>query len=108
MPARDPSDSLSAEPFEQHGETLALALCVSPVAVELTPAPRLPMPKPRPSDVEELLGRMTQTTVEGGDDLRSSLKGMAGLEPTPPPPAPTAPATSSHVAPRYQYSYKYT
>jgi hypothetical protein len=75
-------------PLERHGETLPLALVVAPVAVELAPAPRLPMPKPRPSDVEDLLERMAQAQDEGSDELRSSLKGLAGLEPTPPPPLP--------------------
>jgi hypothetical protein len=75
--------------FERHGQTLPLALVVSPVAAEVTSEPRLPMPKPRPSDVEDLLDRMLQANDEGNDELRSSLKGLAGLEPTPPPPSET-------------------
>jgi hypothetical protein len=74
--------------FERHGETVPLALVVAPAVAELPPEPRLPMPKPRPSDVEALLDRMAQTEGEGNDELRSSLKGLAGLEPTPPPPLP--------------------
>ena len=69
-------------------ETVPLALVVAPMVTELPPAPRLPMPKPRPSDVEDLLDRMTQAQDERRDELRSSLKGLAGLEPTPPPPLP--------------------
>ncbi len=79
------SDPLAAEPFEGPGMTQALALAIEPV-VELPPAPRLPLPKPRPSDVEDLLGRMAEENAGASDELRSSLKGLAGIEPTPPPP----------------------
>jgi hypothetical protein len=75
-------------PVERHGETVPLALIVAPVVAELPLEPRLPMPKPRPSDVEALLDRMAQAEGEGNDELRSSLRGLAGLEPTPPPPLP--------------------
>jgi hypothetical protein len=95
-------------PPETHGETVALALSIEPVAPEAPPVPRLPMPKPRPSDVEDLLERMTQASVGGADDLRSSLKGMAGLEPTPPPPSQAVSKAASHAAPLYKYTYKYT
>ena len=71
---------------EQQGETLALALAVEPVVAELPPILRLPMPKPRTSDVNDLLDHMSQSDADGGDDVRTSLKGMAGIEPTPAPP----------------------
>jgi hypothetical protein len=75
-------------PFEMRGETVPLAFVVAPAVSELPPEPRLPMPKPRPSDVEDLLERMARAGDEGNDELRSSLKGLAGLEATPPPPLP--------------------
>jgi hypothetical protein len=81
-------DSREAEPLEAHGETEALALGFEPVVAELAPEPRRPMPKPRPSDVDDLLGRMVKPSVDATDDVRTSLKSLAGLEPTPPPPEP--------------------
>jgi hypothetical protein len=78
-------DALSAEAFEGPGETQALALAIDPV-VDLPPAPRAPLPKPRPSDVDDLLERMAQADAGASDELRSSLKGLAGIDPTPPPP----------------------
>jgi hypothetical protein len=83
LAAVDASVETAAEP---HGETLALALAVEPAADERPPAPRLPMPSPRSSDVEELLGRMTGADAASSEDVRSSLKSLAGLESTPPPP----------------------
>jgi hypothetical protein len=52
--------------------------------VRETPHPRLAMPRPRPSEVSDLMGRLDSAplpTVE----LRSELKSLAGLDPTPPP-----------------------
>ena len=87
MPSLEtPMEPPVLEPLEPHGETLALALAIDPVPAEITPAPRLAMPKPRPSDVDDLLERMTPESVEGSDEIRANLKGLAGLEPTPPPP----------------------
>jgi hypothetical protein len=83
---KEPMEPLVAEPPEPHGDTLALALAIDPVPVEIPPAPRLAMPKPRPSDVDDLLERMAEECVEGSDEIRANLKGLAGLEPTPPPP----------------------
>jgi hypothetical protein len=72
--------------FERHGRTVPLALIVAPVVSESVREPRLPMPKPRPSDVEDLLGRMAQAADDTNDELRATLKGLAGLEATPSPP----------------------
>jgi hypothetical protein len=82
--ARASADEASEPPDETLA--LALALGVEPAVAELPPILRLPMPKPRPSDVNELLEQMSRSDVDGSDDLRTSLKGMAGIEPTPPPP----------------------
>jgi hypothetical protein len=78
-----PDETADLPPVEA---TMALALGIEPV-VELPPAPLLPLPKPRRSDVEDLLERMAQANAGANDELRSSLKGLAGIEPTPPPPA---------------------
>jgi hypothetical protein len=50
----------------------------------LTPPPRHALPKARPSDVDDLLGRLEEAPL-AVDDLRSGLKRLAGLELTPPP-----------------------
>ena len=69
----------------------ALAPAVAPSATsaaeahELTPPPRVPLPEPRKSDVDELLLRLGDAPI-AVDELRSSLKRLAGMEPTPPPP----------------------
>jgi hypothetical protein len=52
--------------------------------VRETPHPRLAMPKPRPSDVSDLIGRLDSAPLPSVE-LRSELKSLAGLEPTPPP-----------------------
>jgi len=54
----------------------------------VTPPPRVALPKPRPSDVDDLLRRMGDMPLEV-DELRSGLKRLAGMEPTPPPPGTT-------------------
>jgi hypothetical protein len=88
-PAVEP-EPLAAEPehtivLDTRGETAALALGITPVVPEPPPVPRVPMPKPRPSDVDELLEQMAP--ADGGTaDVRTSLKSLAGLEPTPSPP----------------------
>ncbi len=51
----------------------------------LTPPPRLALPKPRPSDVEDLLRRLEAEPLSDAE-LRSGLRNLAGMEPTPPPP----------------------
>jgi hypothetical protein len=43
------------------------------------------VPGPRESNVDDLLERMSSEAV-AVDDLRTGLKSLAGLEPTPPPP----------------------
>jgi hypothetical protein len=52
--------------------------------VRETPHPRLAMPKPRPSDVGELIGQLDSAPLPAAE-LRAELKSLAGLEPTPPP-----------------------
>lgn len=52
--------------------------------VRETPHPRLAMPRPRPSDVSDLIGRLDSVPLPAVE-LRSELKSIAGLEPTPPP-----------------------
>jgi hypothetical protein len=56
-----------------------------PEEQELSPPPRVAVPSPRESNVDDLLDRMESEAV-GVEELRSGLKGLAGLEPTPPPP----------------------
>jgi hypothetical protein len=51
----------------------------------LTPPPRLALPKPRPSDVEDLLRRLEAEPLSDAE-LRSGLRNLAGMEPTPAPP----------------------
>jgi hypothetical protein len=60
-------------------------VAASPEAEELSPPPRVAVPGPRESNVEDLLDRLSSDAV-GVDELRSGLKSLAGLEPTPPPP----------------------
>ncbi|HEX6273704.1 MAG TPA: hypothetical protein VFZ53_11710 [Polyangiaceae bacterium] len=87
-------EPIAAEPehtvlLETRGETMALALAMEPIVPEPPPVPRVPMPQPRPSDVDELLGRMAPAAEgarEAAVDVRTSLKSLAGLEPTPNPP----------------------
>jgi hypothetical protein len=52
--------------------------------VRETPHPRLAMPKPRPSDVGDLIGQLDSAPLPAVE-LRAELKSLAGLEPTPPP-----------------------
>jgi hypothetical protein len=54
-------------------------------AEDVTPPPRVALPEPRPSDVNDLLLRMGEAPM-AVDELRSGLKRLAGMEPTPPPP----------------------
>jgi hypothetical protein len=56
-----------------------------PEEPELSPLPRVAMPRPRESNVDDLLDGM-QSEALGEDELKSGLKGLAGLEPTPSPP----------------------
>ena len=51
--------------------------------VRETPHPRLAMPKPRPSDVSDLIGRLDSAPLPSVD-LRSELKTVAGLNRPPP------------------------
>jgi hypothetical protein len=51
----------------------------------VTPPPRVALPEPRPSDVDDLLGRLDEVPF-AIDELRSGLRLLAGMEPTPAPP----------------------
>jgi hypothetical protein len=53
--------------------------------------PRRPLPQKRSSNVDELLSSFGHAAADAGDeeDVRSTLKRLAGLEPTPPPPDAT-------------------
>ncbi|HTQ05051.1 MAG TPA: hypothetical protein VMI54_14400 [Polyangiaceae bacterium] len=53
-----------------------------PVVATLTPPPRLALPRPRQSDVEDLLRRLEEAPLTDAE-LRSGLKHLAGMEPTP-------------------------
>ena len=53
--------------------------------IDVTPPPRVALPEARPSDVDDLLLRMGEMPL-AVDELRSGLKRLAGMEPTPPPP----------------------
>jgi hypothetical protein len=57
----------------------------APEEVEVTPPPRVALPEPKPSDVNDLLLNLAEVPL-AVDDLRSGLKRLAGMEPTPPPP----------------------
>jgi hypothetical protein len=63
---------------------------VADVHTAVTPPPRVAMPSPRPSDVDDLLARLVEAPI-AVDELRSGLRRLAGMEPTPPPPG-TAPS----------------
>jgi len=52
---------------------------------ESAPPPRVSLPIPRQSDIEDLLMRLDEAPVSV-DDLRSGLRRLAGMEPTPAPP----------------------
>jgi hypothetical protein len=49
-----------------------------------TPPPRLALPKARPSDVDDLLGRLDEAPL-AVDELRDGLQRLAGVDLTPPP-----------------------
>jgi len=55
------------------------------VVADYTPLPHLPMPRPRASDVDDLIARLQEAPIAVGE-VRAGLKRLAGLEPTPPPP----------------------
>jgi hypothetical protein len=55
-----------------------------PRHVRETPHPRLAMPRPRPSDVSDLMGRLESAPLPSVE-LHTELKSLAGLDPTPPP-----------------------
>ena len=59
--------------------------CEEAPAFEVTPPPRVALPVPRKSDVQDLLLQLGQAPL-GIDDLRTGLKRLAGLDLTPPPP----------------------
>lgn len=66
----------------------ALASEAAPVRTRqerATPHPRIALPKPRQSDVSDLIGQLDAAPLPA-DEVRSGLKSLAGLEPTPPPP----------------------
>jgi hypothetical protein len=87
-----PDDVLASAPeaappadAPETGTVLPPWVTAKPEQEELSPLPHVAMPGPRESNVEDLLARMSTETV-GVDELRSGLKSLAGLEPTPPPP----------------------
>jgi hypothetical protein len=49
-----------------------------------TPPPRRALPRAQPSEVEDLLGRLGEAPLSV-DELRTNLKHLAGMDPTPPP-----------------------
>jgi hypothetical protein len=51
----------------------------------VTPPPRVALPEARPSDVDDLLDKLVEVPF-AVDELRSGLKLLAGMEPTPAPP----------------------
>jgi hypothetical protein len=84
-----PDDLLASAPsaseFPEVDTKLPPWVTARPDERELSPLPHVALPRPRESNVEDLLGGM-QSEAFGEDELRSGLKGLAGLEPTPSPP----------------------
>ncbi|HEY3495046.1 MAG TPA: hypothetical protein VGK73_10190 [Polyangiaceae bacterium] len=67
----------------EESEALPIWIAAEP-ELERSPPPRRALPKARPSDVDELLGRLNEAPL-AVDDVRSGLKRLAGLELTPSP-----------------------
>src|SRR5262249_3816082 len=63
----------------------ALSEATSAELAPFTPLPQIALPKPRQSDVDELLRRLAGVPLPV-DDPRRSLRRLAGMDPTPPPP----------------------
>jgi hypothetical protein len=77
-----------ASPVEEApepGTVLPPWVTARPEQEELSPLPHVAVPRARESNVDDLLERMTRESADV-DELRSGLKSLAGLEPTPPPP----------------------
>ncbi len=70
---------------EESSELPPWMTAVTDVHTAVTPPPRVALPEPRPSDVDELLSRLDEAPI-AVDELRTGLKRLAGMEPTPPPP----------------------
>jgi hypothetical protein len=75
----------SAPALPEPGTELPPWVTSRPERHELSPLPHVALPRPRESNVDELLEGMRSESL-GEDELRSVLKGLAGLDPTPPPP----------------------
>jgi hypothetical protein len=80
-----PGDEFSGEPSVDPSELPPWMTAVVDVHTAVTPPPRVALPSPRPSDVDDLLSRLGEAPLVV-DELRSGLKRLAGMEPTPPPP----------------------
>jgi hypothetical protein len=86
-----PELEASAAPLEE-SIPLAVMLATRPPPVvtqtaapaSLTPPPRIALPKPRPSDVEDLLRRLEAEPLSDAE-LRSGLRNLAGMDTTPAP-----------------------
>jgi hypothetical protein len=75
------SEPMASEPAAS--EPVSWQLAPEP-AVEPTPLPHLPMPRPRESDVDELLSRLDEVSIPV-TEVGAGLRRLAGLELTPPP-----------------------
>jgi hypothetical protein len=80
-----PGDESSSEPSLDPSALPPWMTAAVDVHTAVTPPPRVALPSPRPSDVEELLSRLGEAPLPV-DELRSGLKRLAGMDPTPPPP----------------------
>lgn len=78
-------DASPPEEAPEPGTVLPPWVTARPEQEEPSPPPRVVVPRPRESNVDELLERMSSEAADV-DALRSGLKSLAGLEPTPPPP----------------------
>jgi hypothetical protein len=83
LPLAPESTELHAS--EESSELPPWMTAVMDVHTAVTPPPRVALPEPRPSDVDELLSRLDEAPL-AVDELRTGLKRLAGMEPTPPPP----------------------
>jgi hypothetical protein len=87
-----PDDVLASAPDASNvveaaetGTVLPPWVAARPEPDELSPLPHVVVPGPRESNVSDLLDRMTSAASDV-DEVRSGLKRIAGLDPTPPPP----------------------
>jgi hypothetical protein len=81
----EPCPPLEAESSIESSALPPWMTAVVDVHTAVTPPPRVALPSPRPSDVDDLLARLAEAPI-AVDELRSGLKRLAGMEPTPPPP----------------------